>query len=369
MNRELFIKRAIEVHGDKYDYSKVEYNGTHTKVCIICPIHGEFWQEPNSHLHGNGCPNCVGLKKLSTEEFIKKAKEVHGDKYDYSKVNYANSTTKVCIICPIHGEFWQTPSAHIHQKQGCKYCKGKKLDLDSFIKKARKVHGDKYDYSKVEYKDNKTKVCIICPIHGEFWQKPANHLLGQGCIKCANEYSPSTEEWIEKAKKVHGDRYDYSKSLYVNTVTKICVICPIHGEFWVFPNNHLKGNGCPSCKKSKLENILAFYLMKRGVEFTYIKKFDWLRNKKPLSLDFYLPEYNIAIECQGEQHLINERKFKNVSQLENDIVKNKLCLENGVKLLYFGYTPIEQINLNNHLYNDKTYFTKKEELLITILPK
>ena len=369
MNRELLIERAKKVHGDKYDYSKVEYNGIHTKVCIICPKHGEFWQEPNSHLHGNGCPKCAGLKKLTTEEFIEKAKEVHGNKYDYSKVEYVNGKTKVCIICPIHGEFWQTPSAHIHQKQGCIYCSGRKLNLNSFIEKAKKIHGDKYDYSKVEYVNNNTKVCIVCPEHGEFWQKPVNHLRGNGCPKCANEYSPSTEEWIERAKQVHGDKYDYSKSTYVNAATRICVICRKHGEFWVFPNNHLKGNGCPNCNKSKLENILSFYLIKNNIEFTFNKKFEWLKNKKALSLDFYLPEYNVAIECQGEQHLLEGREFDNKRQIENDIIKNKLCLENGIKLLYFGDTKINDINLNKNLYNQNNYFTKRNELLITILPK
>ena len=103
---------------------------------------------------------------------------------------------------------------------------------------------------------------------------------------------------------------------------------------------------CPNCKKSRLENILAYYLMKNNIEFTYIKKFDWLKNKNPMSLDFYLPEYNVAIECQGEQHLIKGRNFTNVLQLENDLLKNKLCKENGVKLLYFGYTPINEINCN-----------------------
>lgn len=306
------------------------------------------------------------MRKLTTEEWVKKAKKIHGNKYDYSKVNYINNSTKICIICPIHGEFWMSPTAHVDGKQGCKICSGKKLTKNIFIEKARKIHGDKYDYSKVEYIDNKTKVCIICPIHGEFWQKPNNHLRGQGCIKCANEYSPSTEEWIEKARKVHGDKYDYSKSVYVNTVTKVCVICPKHGEFWVFPNNHLKGNGCPNCKKSRLENILAYYLMKNNIEFTYIKKFDWLKNKNPMSLDFYLPEYNVAIECQGEQHLIEGRNFTNVLQLENDLLKNKLCKENGVKLLYFGYTPINEINCNKTIYNKNNYFTNKEELYILI---
>ena len=113
------------------------------------------------------------MRKLTTYEFIEKAKKVHGDKYDYSKVEYVNSRTKICIICPQHGEFWQTPNAHL-MKEGCPKCKGENVSkvnrrtTNEFIEKAKKVHGDKYDYSKVDYKNNSTKVCIICPIHGEF---------------------------------------------------------------------------------------------------------------------------------------------------------------------------------------------------------
>ena len=306
------------------------------------------------------------MKKNTKEEFIKKAREVHGDKYDYSKVEYEGNHNKVCIICPEHGEFWKTPAAHINLKQGCKYCNGKKLNNKIFIEKARKVHGEKYDYSKVEYKNNSTKVCIICPEHGEFWQKPGNHLRGQGCPTCANEYSPTTEEWIIKAKKVHGNKYDYSKSKYVNTATPIIITCRKHGDFLSFPNNHLNGNGCPKCRMSKLENILSKKLIEKNISFVYIKKFDWLKNNKNLSLDFFLPDYNAAIECQGEQHLIEERKFANSSQVENDIIKNKLCKENNVKLYYFGSTDINDINLNKEIYNEKTYFTKIEDLLITI---
>ena len=108
-----FIAKAKAVHGDKYDYSKVNYVNSFTKVTIICPKHGEFEQTPNLHLKSQGCPNCYGNKKMTIEEFIKRAKEVHGDKYDYSKVKYVNALTKVTIICPIHGEFEQTPAKHL----------------------------------------------------------------------------------------------------------------------------------------------------------------------------------------------------------------------------------------------------------------
>ena len=187
--KEEFIASAREVHGDKYDYSKVEYVCALTKVCIICPEHGDFWQEANSHLRGQGCPKCKYEKQSSsTEEFIQKAHKVHGDKYDYSKVEYDGYKTKVCIICPKHGEFWQTPNSHLNGN-GCPKCKGEKqtCTTDEFIAKAKKIHGDKYDYSKVEYVNNHTKVCIICPEHGEFWQIPSSHLQGKGCPKCGIE--------------------------------------------------------------------------------------------------------------------------------------------------------------------------------------
>ena len=123
LTTEDFIKKAKEVHGDKYDYSKVVYKGNRTLVTIVCPIHGEFQQKPSNHLSGNGCPDCSGNKRLTTEDFIKKAREVHGDKYDYSKVKYVNTSTKVCIVCPEHGEFQQTPNDHLGGK-GCPNCKG-----------------------------------------------------------------------------------------------------------------------------------------------------------------------------------------------------------------------------------------------------
>ena len=187
MNTQEFIEKAKKIHGDKYDYSKVEYVHSHTKVCIICPKHGEFWQAPRHHLNGNGCPYCAGKIRLTTEEFIRRAKEVHGDKYDYSKVEYVHSHTKVCIICPKHGEFWQMPLHHL-KGGGCPNCVGnKRLTTEEFIRRAKEVHGDKYDYSKVEYVNARIKVCIICPEHGEFRQTASEHLRGQGCPKCAQE--------------------------------------------------------------------------------------------------------------------------------------------------------------------------------------
>lgn len=245
-NTEDFIREAREVHGDKYDYSKAVYTKTDEKLCIICPKHGEFWQTPEKHIgRKQGCPKCIGRHK-TTEDFIREAREVHGNKYDYSKTVYKKAHEKVCIICPEHGEFWQAPANHLTGEK-CPKCSKVKSDREYFIERAKKVHGEKYDYSKVEYVNNDTKVCIICPEHGEFWQNMNSHLEGRGCPVCGGSKRSTTEEFIEKAKKVHGDKYDYSKVNYVKRTTKVCIICPEHGEFWQNPAEHLRGNGCPKC--------------------------------------------------------------------------------------------------------------------------
>ena len=174
---EEFIERARKVHGDKYDYSKVEYVNNSTKVCIICPRHGEFWQTPHNHLNGSNCPKCVEKYRYSTSEWVEEAKKVHGDKYDYSKVEYKGAFEKVCIICPKHGEFWQKANNHLNG-DGCKKCyhDKKRMLVENFIKHANEIHDNKYNYAKVEYKNSRIKACIICPIHGEFWQIAKNHM-------------------------------------------------------------------------------------------------------------------------------------------------------------------------------------------------
>ena len=347
---EEFIKKARKIHGNKYDYSKVVYINNNTKVCIICPIHGEFWQTPRGHLEGRGCQECAKnflaeKRKMTTEEFIKRARKIHNDRYIYRKTDLKNRDKmgRVCIICPIHGEFWQTPNSHLAGK-GCYKCSNRfKLTTETFIEKAREIHGDKYDYSKVEYKDSKTKVCIICPTHGEFWQRPHNHLIGQGCPICKQENSRkilslTLESFIEKARKVHGDKYDYSKVVYINNNTKVCIICPIHGEFWQKPSKHLLGEGCPCCNESKLEEKTRLLLDKLHINFIPQKKMDWLGKK---SLDFYLPEYQTAIECQGRQHFEATDFFGGMKGLserqKRDKEKAELCENNGVKLIYFNY--------------------------------
>ena len=300
---------------------------------------------------------------MKKEDFIEKAKKIHGNRYDYSRVEYINNKTKVCIICPEHGEFWQRPNDHLNRK-GCPSCRyisssiKLKSNTEEFINKAKKIYGNKYNYSKVKYINSQTKVCIICPEHGEFWQRPNNLLNGHGCPICGIKKRSESQvlgklKFIKKAKKIHGNKYDYSRVEYVNNRTKVCIICPIHGEFWQTPDSHLQRNGCYKCRHSKLEDIIYMFLIDNNIKFEAQKTFQWLRYKKPLRLDFYLPDYNIAIECQGEQHFKpikhfgGEKRFN--ENCKRDNVKKSLCEQNKIKIIYISKK--NKSNIKNILYD------------------
>ena len=335
-----FIRKAKIIYGDKYDYSKVDYNGNKTKVCIICPEHGEWWMSPNNHLRGHRCPGCFGTPKHTNEEFIQKSWKVHGVKYDYTKVDYSGNKKKVCIICPEHGEFWQAASSHLNGN-GCSKCSGMEpITQEVFVKRATDIHKGKYDYSNVIYTSRQSKVCITCPDHGDFWQSPSFHLQGGNCPKCVGGVRLTTKEFIEKATAVHEDRYDYSKVEYKNTATKVCIICPEHGKFWQTPNNHLFGAGCPTCPQSNLEGEIRRLLIKNNIEFEQEKGFNWLVFNRKMYLDFFLPDYGVAIECQGIQHFFMSKLFGGekyyLLTIERDKVKKELCTEHGINILYYS---------------------------------
>ena len=245
------------------------------------------------------------MRKMTKEQFIIKAIAKHGDRFNYSKVVYVNNCTNVIIICPDHGEYDQTPDNHL-QGKGCPKCKVEKLSKDrlftiqEFIQKARTIHGDKFDYSKVNYLGMFTKICIICPTHGEFWKSPRHHLTQEGCPKCSNKFRPTTIDWIQKAKSLHGDKYDYSKVIYINNYTKVIIICPIHGEFEQIAYIHLSGHGCPKCNASKGELALEEIFKKYNIQ--YEPQYNIPEIVANYEIDFYLPEYRLLIEFHGKQH-------------------------------------------------------------------
>ncbi len=312
-NTEEFIIKARNVHYDRYDYSKVDYKKSSIKVTIVCRTHGEFEQTPAVHIHGSGCKSCHEIinKPITNEEFIGQAKIihnnkynyeniycvgyndliiiecpqhgifeqmvkkhldgigckqcydlnnfitnanlVHNNKYDYSKVNYKNTTTLIIIICEKHGEFLLTPENHIRKKCKCPKCNDN-ITIDTFIDKAKRIYGDKYDYSKVDYKGTNTKIIIICDEHGEYTETPNNHIkLGKECFECTGRVGNvkhTKNTFIEKAKTIHGDKYDYSKVVYNTRDSKVIISCHLHGNFEVRPSKHFNGQGCPKCVKS-----------------------------------------------------------------------------------------------------------------------
>lgn len=289
---------------------------------------------------------------MNNLEFIQKAKEIHGNSLDFSKTQFdGNWSSKVVATCPIHGDIEVTAKHLIYSKVGCKQCSFDKqrIDLHEAISAIKEIHGDKYDYSKVVYNNNRTPITLICPIHGEF-EITLNSIKRQhaGCPQCAiesikNKLSDDFISFKEKAERIHGNRYSYIDENYVNNKTPISVQCNIcQTIFQVRPDNHLfRKSGCPHCQASHLEIEVENILKESNIEFVYQKRFDWLN---PMSLDFYLPQYNIAIECQGEQHfrpvdfggegeLIAVDNFNKL--LERDKKKLSLCHEHGIEIVYY----------------------------------
>ena len=220
------------------------------------------------------------------------------------------------------------------------YKMSKRKSNDEFIGEAQLIHHNRYDYSKLEYVNNKTKVCIICPDHGEFWQIPSDHLNGKGCPQCAGNVRYNKDTFVEKAKIIHNDRYDYSKVQYVNAHTKVCIICPEHGEFWQTPNNHLNGNGCPLCKNRKIGDVLRDTVegfIEKSNELNEItnclkvlspqqRNREILRNRE---IDIYIPSLKLGIEYNGLRwHSEEFGKDKNYH-----LDKLNKCNEQGINLI------------------------------------
>lgn len=293
-------------------------------------------------------------KKLTTEEFIEKAKLIHGDRYDYSLVEYTGNKNKIRILCKEHGVFLQTPSNHLNSHI-CVYCSGlNKKSNTEFIKELKIKHGNKYDYSLVEYNGNKKDILIICKEHGNFKQSAITHLRGSICPKCNIVLQSKTNEWfITKCKLIHHNRYDYSNTLYKNARTNVDIICKIHGVFSQNSRSHLNGKGCPVCKNSKGELYIINYLNKNNIIYNFQKTFDDCKNVNSLPFDFYLPELNICIEFNGRQHYEPVSIFggKNGFELQKirDNIKKEYCHNNNILLITIKFDEDIKYILDDHL--------------------
>lgn len=349
---EEFIAQANLIHRNKYDYSLVEYVNSKSKIKIICPEHGEFEQIPNSHLTKHGCHRCASpLRK--EEDFINLCKIKHNNKYDYSLVEYRGNRVNIKIICPEHGVFEQIPDSHLRRGCECLKCSGKnKPSTEEFIAKAKLVHGDKYNYSLVKYIRSTSKIKIICPDHGIFEQKAVAHLNSTGCPKCKG-HNKTTEEFIAQAKLIHEDKYDYSLVVYEKVMGKVEIICPKHGIFLQTANNHLGGAGCKSCYESKGEKAIKEFLENTSIKYIAQHSFDGCKHKNKLSFDFFLPNHNLLIEYDGEQHFKQIKYFGGKKRFQqsqiNDNIKNEFAKHNNINLLRIKFDEFN--NINNILTN------------------
>lgn len=288
----------------------------------------------------------------NAEKFIQKSKSIHGELYNYNLVNYVSAHNKVIIICKQHGNFLQSPRHHT-LGSGCPKCgsiirASKNIsNTNIFIQKANIIHNNLYNYDLVEYVTAKTKVKIICKIHGIFEQTPDHHLRNRGCPKCQG-LNKTTNNFTNEANAIHNFLYDYSLTEYITAKTKVKIICKVHGIFEQTPDNHLHtSQGCPSCHTSKGEIKIEEWLTINNIKFIKQKRFKFCKSKYTLPFDFYIPFFNICIEYDGAQHFIpysfgsdntDKTKLNNLQGIQfRDNIKTKYCNNNNINLLRIPY--------------------------------
>lgn len=350
---EDFLCIVDEYHDFKYDYTKVVYVNNYSKIEIICPIHGSFWQTPKNH-YRSGCKLCADVDK-SNKNFVKEAEKIHDHKYDYSNVIYINQLVPVSIICSKHGSFDQLPKVHLNGS-GCRRCYDEKPKhnygcLEDFILRANQVHGGIYDYSACIYVSSKSPIVITCEVHGEFSQTPNSHLMGSGCSECAGTKKLDNASFIFKANLVHDDKYNYSLINYINCLGKLQIICPIHGIFFQIAQDHLGGHGCHKCYKniSKMEtNWLdsLFVLDDQEHRNVYVSG----SGKKKYKVDGFDPINNTIFEFYGDFWHGNPTKFKQndinlaVKKTFGELYNNTLLREKEIQNLGYNVVSIWELD-------------------------
>jgi len=291
MTTESFIEEANKVHNFRYNYSLVAYKKSNIKIRIICPVHGPFDQTPNNHIMGYECIKC------STERSAKK---------------------RTCTT-------------------------------QEFIEKATLKFGDRYDYSMVDYRGIERKVKIICKLHGPFLMTPGCHLMKKGCPICGRWSLLTTDIFKERSIKLHGNKYDYSLVNYKNIRTKVKIICPKHGVFEQMAQSHLKGSGCFLCLESQGEKKICLYLDAHQIMFERERSFEGCRDKNPLQFDFFLPDYNTCVEFDGLQHFQPVDYFGGEATFEktkkSDAIKTDFCKKYGINLIRIPYKKISETDL------------------------
>lgn len=291
-------------------------------------------------------------KKKTKEEIIESIKKIPNINYNLEKTIFNGSNTKVCVICPKHGEYLIRIDS---LKRGCrcKKCSSRRYSrTGKEIKELSNIiHKNKYSYPNLDDDEkytNDEKIKIICHKHGMFEQDVYSHLRGKGCWHCGHEKNRESnkrtyESFVENAQKKHNNFYLYVKDSFVNMQEKMKIICPKHGEFFQQPSQHLFGSGCPICASSKLEKDILTSLEKNNIRYIREATSSTLPFLKRYRLDFYLPDYNVGIECQGLQHFKRVDFFekKDGERMKRDNIKHELCKKNGIKIFYFSNLGID----------------------------
>lgn len=371
---EFINKFQIKFPCKKYDFRESEYVNSHEKMKVICDKGHIFYIRPCDLLNGYGCSICGGTKKMTTEEFIIEANKVHNNYFFYDHCHFINVNSKVIVTCPIHGDFKVKANNHLNGAN-CKKCttKGithqitlrktknkstKKLTTDDFKKKLFNVWGNQYvlDNGSVYQGANKS-ISVLCKKHGMFKITPNHILNGRGCPVCGRNKKKTLTEIINeiREKQPYSD-FDYKNVVYKSIHVPIELKCNKCGNtFYNSPSNLIYyQNGCPYCKLSNMEKDIEYFLRENNIEIEQQKSFQWLKSIRNLKLDFYLPQYNCAIECQGIQHFQKVNFGNGFSDLEEnmnrDNIKFNLCEEHGIKIFYYANY---HYNFPYKVYEDK----------------
>lgn len=339
MTKLEFLERARDKHGYKYKYHnltpiikmdqivEIEYDG---KI---------YSQRVNKHIKLGRCPE-KNTPSKTTEQFINEAIEIWGDKYDYSLVEYKGALKKVKII--FEGIVFEQVAVQHLKKQSPE----KNLNLENFIRKSKIKHGNKYDYSRVNFVNGDTPVMIgYKGIF--YLQKPYNHLSGSKPENIVLSVAKNTQKFIIEANQVHNFKYSYDKTDYKKNQIKVTIICKLHGEFLQNPLSHLSGNGCPLCNESKGEKLISKFLDKNNISYIRQHKFEKCKNVYCLPFDFFIPRYRCVIEFDGKQHFEPIEHFGGIESFEklkiNDKIKNEYCEDNIINLIRIRYDQMEAI--------------------------
>lgn len=264
--KETVITEFVELWGDRFDYSKVEYLGTNVKVTLVCKKHGDFRLFPYQHKAGTGCYQCgrettAAKNSMASEKrhskFIEDCRAKHGDRYDYSLVRFEHSHGRIIVVCKEHGPFQMKAAQHKYGSN-CPKCvyeersKAYSMDESNWLSRSKERHGERYEYTG-QYLGLDSKITIRCRVHGEFSQTASHHMEGSGCPTCAKEVANKAntitqDKYLDTCRKVHGDLYDYTKTRYSRCYAKVTITCKTHGDFEQRANVHAGGSGCPKCR-------------------------------------------------------------------------------------------------------------------------